>query len=358
MAEHAFTGTLHLGAPTPPPQQATEAEARPSEPSSIPQVAIRGRLNAIMLDLVLLGMASRLLAGALGKSATAGTAILFFWALQFAYFFAFEVRTGQTIGKRAFHVRVATLTGGRPTWRQIAIRNVFRVFDALPLLYASGLLSLMRTGRARRQRIGDVVARTTVVLDREGKPLRTPAWLLPVATILATAISLAVVVPILSGRHASVPATSGFAGDTSEAPAEGRWVGFGTTTRSLGYSTILAGERIRRGWTISRGCASAGRCPLQIVLQLQGRPPAVAALVPRSDGWHAEFPLRTFSCGFTATGQTIYWQQHSTMILRFANSGRSAEAHERDFSETPACGYGTATRVWTAELLPGAVGPG
>jgi uncharacterized RDD family membrane protein YckC len=161
---------------------------------------VRGRLNAIVLDLLLLGVATRLLQGALGDSARSTDALLLFAGLQFAYFFACEASNGQTIGKRVFHVRVATLTGTPLTARQAAIRNVLRFADALPIFYASGLLSIMRTGRARRQRIGDVVAGTTVVLDAHGKPLATPRWLLPVATILATATSFAVILPLVNSH--------------------------------------------------------------------------------------------------------------------------------------------------------------
>jgi uncharacterized RDD family membrane protein YckC len=203
MAQDPFLGALRLGdASTPPKQQATNQptaqQARPmSESSAQPQVAVRARLNAIILDLLLLGVGSRLLASGLSNSLSPGTEVLLFLVLQFAYFFVLEACTRQTVGKRIFHVRVCALDGAKPTTKQIAVRNVLRPFDALPLLYASGLLSLMRTGRTRRQRIGDVAAGTTVVLDQDGKPLPTPRWLLPTATALATLISLAVVIPAL-----------------------------------------------------------------------------------------------------------------------------------------------------------------
>ncbi|HEV3282754.1 MAG TPA: RDD family protein [Solirubrobacteraceae bacterium] len=203
MAEDPFVGALRLGGASTLPSPRVAAREQPPagesspvrESTALPQVAIRARLNAIILDLVLLGLLTRLLAGALAGSVTAGTEVLLFWGLQFGYFFALEARSGQTVGKRVFHVRVATLGGASPTARQIAVRNVLRIFDALPLLYASGLISVMRTGRNRRQRIGDVAAGTTVVLDSHGRALPTPRWLLPTATVLATLISLAVVIP-------------------------------------------------------------------------------------------------------------------------------------------------------------------
>ena len=48
--------------------------------------------------------------------------------LQFIYFFALEAATGQTVGKRAFHVRVVALDGTPLSIRQSAIRNVFALY--------------------------------------------------------------------------------------------------------------------------------------------------------------------------------------------------------------------------------------
>jgi uncharacterized RDD family membrane protein YckC len=358
VAEDSFSGTLRLGgaATLSRALASTRQPATSSDSSLGPQVAIRARLNAFILDLLLLGVATRLLAGGLGHSVSASTELLLLAALQFAYFFTLEARTGQTIGKRVFHVRVATLAGGRATTKQIAVRTVLRVFDALPLLYASGLISLMRTGSARRQRIGDVAAGTTVILDSRGKPLATPRWLLPLVTLAATAISIAVILPILKHRHVSVPPAAGFTGNVSEPPADGQWRAVGTTTSSSGYSNDYAGRQTLRSWVISRDCAG-GRCSFSLTVELPREAPATAALVPRSDGWHAVFPVRIFPCGYTSAGGTIYWPQHTTAVLRFTGSGRVAEANMRYFSQTPACGYGTALTVWYANLVAAAGRP-
>ena len=199
MSDDAFTGALLRGdtaaaavghRPAPAPWVSVDAA------STSPQVAVRARLNAIILDLVLVGIVGRLIAAGLGASTRSADSLLLVLGIQFAYFFTCELHSGQTIGKRAFHVRVATLSGATPSARQLAIRNALRPLDALPLLYASGLISLMRTGRARRQRVGDVAAGTTVVLDASGRPLRTPRWLLPVATTLATLASIGFIIAV------------------------------------------------------------------------------------------------------------------------------------------------------------------
>jgi uncharacterized RDD family membrane protein YckC len=180
-----------------------------------PQAALRARMNAVILDLLLLGVVSQLLAGAVSHDATSATRAVVFLGVEFVYFFACEFYGGRTIGKRIFHVRVATASGAPPTAGQIALRNVLRPIDALPFFYASGLISLLRTGPARRQRIGDVAAQTTVILEPSGKTLRTPGWLLPTMTLAATLLSLAVIIPVLDGRQTRQPGATSAPGTWS-----------------------------------------------------------------------------------------------------------------------------------------------
>jgi uncharacterized RDD family membrane protein YckC len=302
-----------------------------------PQDAIRSRLNAVAVDLILLGFASQLLAGAMSGAVSPATRAGIFLALEFAYFFVCELKDGQTIGKRLFHVRVTSANGAPATAGQVALRNVLRLVDSLPFLYASGLISMIRTGPGRRQRIGDVAAGTAVVLDPGGKPLRTPRWLLPTLTLLATVLSLAIVIPIL---HAAGSSGAG------EAPAEGSWVAYGRTVSSIGYGNEGARSA---AWTIARHCPAQGRCALSLIFQAPGEPAASATLAPAKGSWLAVFQPLTYQCG-EAYGQPIYWEQRSIIALRFADGGRSAEGLERDLSQSPRCGYGAAERRWTAHL--------
>jgi uncharacterized RDD family membrane protein YckC len=353
IGQDSFGGALSLGDSSSfsaPEALTAPVRARPAgEAAQSPQSAVRGRLNAIILDLLLLGAVTRLLQGALGESVRSTDALLLFLGLQFAYFFVCEAGSGRTVGKRIFHVRVATLSGAPPTGRQVAIRNVFRIVDALPIFYASGLLSIMRTGRARRQRIGDVVAGTTVVVDTGGTPLSTPRWLLPAATILTTVASIAVLLPILNHRRQpSVPVVRGFTGDSGQPPLEGSWIAAVTTTSSIGYSNESAHTK---RFQITRHCGETGMCTLGITVEPPGESPISAPLIHRLDGWHATFPPRSNVCGSTGDGRPIYWLQASTLVFRFTDSGRFAEANERDFSQAPSCGYGTATSVWSARRL-------
>jgi uncharacterized RDD family membrane protein YckC len=176
-----------------------------------PDAAVRARLNAVVLDLAIVWFASLLLSTLTPRSLDAP---LLYIALQLAYFFVLESHGGQTLGKRIFHVRVTTVSGAPLASRQVAVRNLLRVFDALPLLYASGLISLMRTGRARRQRLGDVAAGTVVVVEPGGKPLATPRWMLPAATLVATLVSVALILTAvrLASPHKSPGAEARAAG--------------------------------------------------------------------------------------------------------------------------------------------------
>lgn len=68
---------------------------------------------------------------------------------------------GQTVGKRLLHLRVMDVQGLHLTFSQIAIRNLFRSIDGLPVLYfVGGLVSILNK---RAQRLGDLAANTVVI---------------------------------------------------------------------------------------------------------------------------------------------------------------------------------------------------
>lgn len=183
-----------------------------------PDVAVRARLNAAVIDGIIIGAIVGGLTGLLGAARFSGDAILLVLAGQFLYFFVLEIATGQTVGKRFMNVRVVALDGSPVTMRIRAVRNVLRFIDVLPLYYASGLLSLITTGRSRRQRIGDVVAGTTVVVSRDGKQMRTPRWLLPACAATATLVSIGWIVATLRGAGAAGPPNQTVAPNQAIAP--------------------------------------------------------------------------------------------------------------------------------------------
>lgn len=107
------------------------------------------------------------------------------------YHFALESRDGQTVGKRQYGLQVVTVDDRPADPKAIAMRSALRLIDQLPVWYLSGLVSMVRTGPARRQRIGDVAAGTKVIALEGRSAIRgTPKWMLPAATFAALAISI------------------------------------------------------------------------------------------------------------------------------------------------------------------------
>ena len=104
----------------------------------------------------------------LGYQATATWAfallILLGFLLYYGYFAAFEALWGgQTPGKRAVGLRVISVTGQPITAFDALLRNLLRIVDQMPGIYAVGVLSIFFT--ARNQRLGDLVAGTVVVQE-------------------------------------------------------------------------------------------------------------------------------------------------------------------------------------------------
>ena len=92
------------------------------------------------------------------------------FAIGFAYGALLEgFWNGQTIGKRLFHLRVMDQAGLPLRIEQAWVRNLMRVFDALPFAYLIGGISVMSS--PLMQRFGDRVAGTLVVRQT---PLAVP----------------------------------------------------------------------------------------------------------------------------------------------------------------------------------------
>src|SRR5579862_7241725 len=119
-------------------------------------------------------------------------AILVFalFSLQFGYFALFEALwNGQTPGKRWTHLRVIK-DSGRPISAYDAIlRNLLRIVDSLPTMYAVGLVTMLIS--RENKRVGDYAAGTVVIHE---KPLQgmgsiwsvaAPAQASPVIPVLS-----------------------------------------------------------------------------------------------------------------------------------------------------------------------------
>ena len=91
---------------------------------------------------------------------------LFAWfVVYYGYFALFEaIWQGQTPGKRTIGIRVINVSGRPISTHEAILRNVVRIADQLPGVYAVGLLSMFLTERS--QRLGDLAAATVVVHER------------------------------------------------------------------------------------------------------------------------------------------------------------------------------------------------
>ncbi len=91
------------------------------------------------------------------------------WFLvDWGYMILFEsIWSGQTIGKRAFGLRVIQESGVRVGFYQSVLRNLARPVDRLPLFYLVGGVAALFSGS--QQRLGDMLAGTIVVRERRLK---------------------------------------------------------------------------------------------------------------------------------------------------------------------------------------------
>ena len=122
------------------------------------------RFYACVLDLLIRGALMIAVFSALAALGRVGAAVglLAWFAIEWLYPVLFELLPGSaTPGKRALGLRVVMDSGLPVTPAASLLRNVLRVADFLPVLYASGGLSILL--RADFKRLGDLAAGTLVV---------------------------------------------------------------------------------------------------------------------------------------------------------------------------------------------------
>lgn len=106
-----------------------------------------------------------------------GTAVAVFVAVlflvQFVYDVAFETfASGRTPGKRWTGLRVVKVSGAPVGFLTSAVRNLLRLVDVLPGVYAVGMVAVLAS--RHNQRLGDMAAGTLVVRERRGSPTGAP----------------------------------------------------------------------------------------------------------------------------------------------------------------------------------------
>ncbi|HSI74111.1 MAG TPA: RDD family protein [Fimbriimonas sp.] len=132
---------------------------------------VGSRILAHFLDvLVILALLTALsfVAGILGmvdESMAMIVVLMSGFLLPFLYFILLEwLWNGQTIGKRAAHLRVAMEDGTPITFMASLSRNILRPGDFLPLFYFVGMIAIFTNPKS--QRLGDLVAKTIVLHEK------------------------------------------------------------------------------------------------------------------------------------------------------------------------------------------------
>jgi uncharacterized RDD family membrane protein YckC len=91
-----------------------------------------------------------------------GVTLIVTLVLIWSYFILLEwLWNGQTIGKRAYRLRVINADGSPAQFTAVLIRNLLRLVDFLPALYGLGVLVIVLSPKS--QRLGDLAAGTYVV---------------------------------------------------------------------------------------------------------------------------------------------------------------------------------------------------
>jgi uncharacterized RDD family membrane protein YckC len=99
------------------------------------------------------------------RSTVQALLVLALFLVQWGYWVGFETLwAGRSPGKRALRIRVVRLDGAPVGFAEVALRNLGRVADFLPILYAVGITAMAVNPRSRR--LGDLLAGTLVVRER------------------------------------------------------------------------------------------------------------------------------------------------------------------------------------------------
>jgi uncharacterized RDD family membrane protein YckC len=186
--------------PVPPPGDFAEKltiETPEQTPLEFAIAGIGSRFLAMAIDTliqvavgIVLGIAAALLLIAVESTHSLSSLwiiasmILFFLVLMYGYFAIFEaIWNGQTPGKRSMGIRVIKDSGRPITPAESVARNLLRLVDQLPTLYAVGVVSIALS--KQNKRLGDFVAGTIVVREKSLEESR-PVWQTPQAIVSVT----------------------------------------------------------------------------------------------------------------------------------------------------------------------------
>ncbi|MFH0892828.1 MAG: RDD family protein [Bacteroidota bacterium] len=128
------------------------------------------------------------------SSVLKGPFVFFLFFPVYVYSFVFEFFwNGQTPGKKLLKTGVVMLDGSRPGGFQFFTRWVFRIIDILATLGSLAIVTIFLN--ARGQRLGDIVAKTTIIKKNQN-------WFVPMAP-LPPSVNEQYVPTISESRHLS-----------------------------------------------------------------------------------------------------------------------------------------------------------
>jgi uncharacterized RDD family membrane protein YckC len=132
------------------------------------------RLAAMVIDLGVIASAGSIVTtlariiAPLSEDVAGLAAVIGYFVLSEGYRIFIEWKwRGQTIGKRLLRLRVVDAQGKRLAFEQVAMRNLLRFVDALPVAYLVGGSAAFLSRRG--QRLGDLAAGTLVIWEPEQK---------------------------------------------------------------------------------------------------------------------------------------------------------------------------------------------
>jgi uncharacterized RDD family membrane protein YckC len=151
----------------------------------MPLAGIGSRFIAILVDYLIWGFAFFIffllalvvipafsIFGRISANWAIGIALLIVFVMHWGYFALFEAfSNGRTPGKRVAKIRVIHQSGRGINFVEALARNLVRYVDSLPSFYAVGIVVIFLS--RRNQRLGDMVAGTLVVRDRQ---FDSPHW--------------------------------------------------------------------------------------------------------------------------------------------------------------------------------------
>jgi len=133
------------------------------------------RFVASFIDLIFLSLFYYLLFFLLEKSGISDkfSSWAFFSVLMLPYFLYYPVlqylNNGQTLGKQLVKIRVVKIDNSHPRLGDFLLRWIFRLLESGLLVGLSLLLMILND---KRQRLGDIVAKTTVISEDKKVSLR------------------------------------------------------------------------------------------------------------------------------------------------------------------------------------------